>query len=70
MTETTGFRPLTRPIKAPTVGPNFEGFNHKRTIQDVHNLLLAVAELQARLLEAESRAATMAAEIAFLNQGR
>lgn len=39
-------------------------------IRDVHNLLLAVAELQERLVEAEVRIMTMQSEIGYIRSNR
>lgn len=45
--------PISYPVTAPTTDPSMTFFNKRQVTQDVHRLLLAVAELQARVIELE-----------------
>ncbi len=57
-TEKKTSSPWQNPITAPTQDPSVTFVNKRQQILDIHKLLLAVAELQARVIELEKANAT------------
>jgi len=50
----SAYRPLINLIRPPTTGPVINFMDKRQLIRDVHTLMLAVAELQDRLVALEA----------------